>query len=1033
MSVLRVRFAFLLLFLTGSAAAQGTLPWQQRVAYEMDIRMDAPNHRMTGRQRLTYHNNAPDTLRQVFYHLYFNAFQPGSLMAERNRHLPDPDARVVPRIYNYTPDEIGYHRINTLTQDGQPVAYRVDDTILRVDLARPIPPGGQAVFDMTFNSQVPLQTRRSGWKSREGVDFSMAQWYPKLAHYDSRGWHADPYIGREFYGTFGTFDVKITIPAEYVLGATGVLQNAEAIGHGYQRDTTRRVAHAPGTDLTWHFRAENVHDFAWAADRDYVHERLDGPGGRQYHLLYQRGFEGGWHQMRAFVPAVIAYFESRFGPYIYPQFTAVQAGDGGMEYPMINFNAGGRTPGSLYGVTAHEAAHEWFYGMIATNENDFAWMDEGFTDWATDEALQALFNAPVDPTANTKALVALRQQGTFEPLSKPADWYDRNRSYSQAAYAGGAMIADLLGYVLSDSVRDRGFREYVRRYTLRHPQPADVERTFEHVSGIQLDWFFEQLTRTTRSMDYKVERVDVRGNSTYVRLHRRDRMFFPLDVRLTMADGTTRMVTIPTSEMYGAKPVGPGWTVAPAWGWTFPKYTLAVPGRVQHVQLDPERRTPDRNRLNDASRFPVRSTFLAAPVASEAHYSIGWRPLLNYADDYGVGVGVRAAGTYWLNRLNFKGILTLWPEVIGTIGKDPNTGTAPADRSWLEGLDYSYRFETGLPRAPVTRAEFRADKHLGFLEETLQIRHAFGRQAVLGRDRGVVTAWIQHQRQPWDRAWGFYAYDDSDARGYGDEVSPFLDQQVFSAGVRYEIGRGADRVRLSAETGAAVGRAPTAMTAHRVTLDAQKTFKVGPLSGLARTLLGLGDSNLLLHKRYRLGQATFEDTWRNAAARTIYGVDERVLTLPFGAFSGVGPVGYFNTNRDAGNRTTRFVGGSATAPRMWAGSVEVGLPQPVEAGVLAPLSLSLFSGAAILWGDPSSGDFGRRRFNPRSLVADAGVGATYDVSRLNLINRLVPQSDVLQTLRLTARLPFWLSDPQKVDPDENAFAFRYLFGLQVGW
>ncbi|HYE58016.1 MAG TPA: M1 family aminopeptidase, partial [Rhodothermales bacterium] len=715
---------------------------------------------------------------------------------------------------------------------------------------------------------------------------------------------------------------------------------------------------------------------------------------------------------------------------------------------MINFNSGGRNPGSLYGVTAHEAAHEWFYGMIATNENDFAWMDEGFTDWATDEALQALFNAPIDPTANTKALVALRQQGIFEPLSKPADWYDRNRAYSQAAYAGGAMIADLLGYVLSDSVRDRGFREYVRRYTLRHPQPADVERTFEHVSGVQLDWFFEQLTRTSRRMDYKVRNVDVRGDSTYIRLHRRDPMFFPIDVRLTMADGSTRMVTIPTSEMFGAKPVGPGWTVARPWGFTFPWYTLAVPGRVNHVQLDPDRRTPDRNRLNDASRFPMRAAFLKAPVANEAYYSIGWRPLLSYADDYGVGVGARMQGTYWLNRLNVKGILTLWPQVIASNGRDPHVSAAvPLDRSWLEGIDYAYRFETGLPRAPVTRAEFRAEKHLGILAETFQVRHAFGRQAVLGRDKGVATAWIQHQYQPWDRAWGFYAYDDSDARGYGDELTPFLGQQVFSAGVRYEIGRGMDRVRLTAETGATVGdrfvftdvngnptgSIPRAMTAHRVTLDAQKSFSLGPLRGLARTMLGIGDDNLMLNKRYRLGQASFEDTWRNAATRTAYSLDERVLKLPFAAFSGVGPVGYFNANRDAGNRTEVFVGGTATAPRMWAGSVEVGLPQPVTSGVLAPLGLSAFSGAAILWGDLSSGVFGRRRFNPRSLVADAGVGASYDVSQMNLLNKLVPQSDVLQSLRLTVKLPLWLSDPEKVDPDEDAFAFRYLFGIQMGW
>ncbi len=587
------------------------------------------------------------------------------------------------------------------------------------------------------------------------------------------------------------------------------------------------------------------------------------------------------------------------------------------------------------------------------------------------------------------------------------------------------MIADLLGYVLTDSVRDRGFQDYVRRYTLRHPQPADVEHSFEQTSGLELDWFFDQLTRTERSMDYAVEDLDIRGDSSVIHLERRDKMFFPIDVQLTMEDGTVQMVTIPTSEMFGAKPVGAGWTVAPAWGFTFPKYTLRVPGRVARVQLDPDRRTPDRNRLNDSDRFPLSSTFLHAPVANEAFYSLGWRPLLNYADDYGVGIGVRAQGTYWLNRLNFKGALTLWPEVLVSNGRKPNVdGTycpfvgpcvdgTPADRSWLEGIDYAYRFETGVPHMPVTRWKFRADKHLGVLEETLGLRHAFGRQAVMGRDKGVLSLWLQHQRQPWDRGFGFDDLSGSDARGYGDEIPVFFSQQVFGAGLRYEIGRGMDRVRLTAETGATVSDkfqtrvqrgsdsfvVPTAATAHRITLEAQKTFKLGPLASVARTMLGLGDNNLLYHKRYRLGQSTFEDTWRNAATRTAYGVDERVIQAPFGAFSGVGPVGYFHAPQrsTAASGVPAYIGGSPTSAKMWAGSVEVGLPQPLEAKVLAPLALSAFSGAAILWGESGDGYFMHRKFDPGDMIADAGVQATYDVAKLAALSRWTAQSDVLQS------------------------------------
>ena len=246
-----------LLFLTSVLAAPAVLaqqaaPWQQTVAYDMDVRLDTDRHHLAGRQRLVYTNNSPDTLRQVFYHLYFNAFQPTSMMAERNRHLPDPDRRIVPRIFELGPDEIGYQRIASLTQDGVPVPFRVDDTVMQVDLARPIPPGTSSTFEIVFEAQVPLQTRRSGRDNREGIDYSMTQWYPKMAAYDALGWHADPYVGREFYAPFGTFDVRITLPSAYDARRDGRaaererrrprLRRAVAVAHD-RSFRCRRLAH----------------------------------------------------------------------------------------------------------------------------------------------------------------------------------------------------------------------------------------------------------------------------------------------------------------------------------------------------------------------------------------------------------------------------------------------------------------------------------------------------------------------------------------------------------------------------------------------------------------------------------------------------------------------------------------------------------------------------------------------------------------------------------------------------------------------
>jgi len=185
--------------------------WQQEVAYEMDINVDAENHQFSGTQKLTYTNNSPDTLERVYYHLYFNAFQPNSMMDVRSRTIEDPDSRVRDRIQKLPDDEIGYHHINSLTQDGNAVEYSVDGTVLEVTLDDPILPGESTVFNMEFNSQVPRQIRRSGWMNKEGVEFSMSQWYPKLSEYDEDGWHPNPYVGREFHGVWGSFDVAITI------------------------------------------------------------------------------------------------------------------------------------------------------------------------------------------------------------------------------------------------------------------------------------------------------------------------------------------------------------------------------------------------------------------------------------------------------------------------------------------------------------------------------------------------------------------------------------------------------------------------------------------------------------------------------------------------------------------------------------------------------------------------------------------------------------------------------------------------------
>src|SRR5690606_11485247 len=258
--------------------------WQQRVEYNMEIEMDVNNHQFSGKQHLVYYNNSPDTLHKVYYHLFLNAFQPNSMMDVRSRTIADPDTRVASRIQHLTSEEIGYQKITKLQQDGKSVQFEEDGTILDVTLNKPILPNSKTVFEMEFQAQVPLQIRRTGRDNAEGIAYSMAQWYPKMVEYDYEGWHANPYVCREFHGVWGDFEVKITIDSAYTLAGTGYLQNAHEIGRGYAAGEVKPKVKKG--NLTWHFKATDVHDFVWAADPDYVHVTAQVPNGPLLRFFY---------------------------------------------------------------------------------------------------------------------------------------------------------------------------------------------------------------------------------------------------------------------------------------------------------------------------------------------------------------------------------------------------------------------------------------------------------------------------------------------------------------------------------------------------------------------------------------------------------------------------------------------------------------------------------------------------------------------------------------------------------------------------
>lgn len=601
--------AALVIFFVNLTRAQD-YGWQQRVEYAMDIKLDVTTHRLTGTQKVTYYNNSRDTLSKVYYHLYFNAFQPGSMMDVRSRNLQDPDPRVGDRISKLNENEIGYQHIQALKQDGKEVPYHVTGTILEVTLIKPLLPASRTVFEMKFEAQVPLQIRRSGRTNREGISYSMTQWYPKIAEYDQAGWHAYPYVAREFYGVWGDFDVRITMDPGFVIGGSGILQNPDKIGHGYQKSGA--AIKPPTGDLTWHFIAKNVHDFAWAADPDYTHEIAKVPNGPELHFFYQAGEKTttNWTRLKDFVVRHFEYMNQNFGAYPYETYSIIQGGDGGMEYPMCTLINGDKMLGSLIGTTAHEIAHSWYQSVLANNEALYPWLDEGFSDFAANESMAFIFNEKDPHQGSYDGYFSLVKSGLQEPASQHSDHYNTNRAYSIAAYSMGAVFLHQLKYIIGEKNFYRGMRRYFNTWKFKHPQPIDFIRVMEKVSGMQLKWYLNYFINTTKTIDYNIKAVLENEDNTFVTLARIGDFPMPVDLLVTFKDGTQELYYIPINEILANKPVENEQILRNdlvAWPWVNPTYSVRInrqPEEIASIEIDPSMRLADVNRKNNKIEFP---------------------------------------------------------------------------------------------------------------------------------------------------------------------------------------------------------------------------------------------------------------------------------------------------------------------------------------------------------------------------------------------------------------------------------------------
>lgn len=589
--------------------------WQQRADYTIRATLDTAQQRLTGSVRIRYTNNSPDTLRFVWLQMDQNLFRPGStgslLFAAGSRFGGagfqggfEVDRLVEERAA--APAKRGA-RASAAKGAETPLKSRTDDTMMKVDLAAPLAPGATTTLAIDYHFAIPEHgADRMG---REGSLYELAQWYPRMAVYDDvHGWNTLQYLGQgEFYLEYGDFDYAVTVPAGYIVAGTGTLVNPQEVLTATQRarlaqaaksDTTIHIITADelasgaarpaksGT-ATWHFRAANVRDAAWAASPEYLWDASAWEGVLA-HAYYRPSAVATWKDAAKMSRFSIQEYSTRWLRYPYPQISAIEGPVSGMEYPMVAMEARSDSPEELYNVVTHEIGHMWFPMIVGSDERRYAWMDEGFNTFINTFSEEDYWKR--DDTATrrqeSRFVFTLDQQPSAQAIMTPANRYLNNNNLGSLAYVKPSIVLlALRNKVLGPEVFDQAFREYARRWAFKHPQPSDFFRTMENVSGEDLSWYWRQFFFTTAVLDQAVEGVQQTGDAAQIVLRNLGSAVMPVELELTYADGQKQTVRFPVEIWYGGS-----------------RYVARVPAPkpIVAARVNPDGAFPDVNPSNDA-------------------------------------------------------------------------------------------------------------------------------------------------------------------------------------------------------------------------------------------------------------------------------------------------------------------------------------------------------------------------------------------------------------------------------------------------
>jgi aminopeptidase N len=655
--------------------------WQQDVYYKLKANVDDATDIIDGTEELIYWNNSPDTLTFVYFHLYQNAFQPGSYTDDLHKNNDFPI-----KYGKYEAQGLGT-TVDNIIVDGQPAKFEMDNTVMKVWLTKPLRPGYATKISMNFKTYFDNGSIRRrmktysqfGYKHYDGV-----HWYPRIAVYDRKfGWETDQHLTREFYGDYGVYDVEITLPNNYIMDATGVMTNEQEMlppALRQQLDISNfakkpwesapsEIIKRDGTTKTWKFHAENVHDFAWTADPTYRIGEVSWNGIRCIALCSEQHCSG-WQDAAAFTAKVIETYSTDFGMYIYPKMIVADARDG-MEYPMLTLD-GGRAP-DYYDLIAHEVGHNWFFGMVGSNETYRALLDEGFTQFLTAWSYEKIkgdtkvrwayrsnyaekfrepeevrmgeaYNGYIYPAASMDETVIDNHSDHFGGALRHGGGYGQ-------VYSKTATMLYNLQYVLGDSLFLAAMHNYFDQYKVCHPYVEDFRNSVIQFTHVDLNWFFDQWLTTAHTIDYKVAGIH-KGDSTdqyEITFKRKGRMQMPIDFTVYGNDGRKYNYYIPNTwfEKETDAKVLPRWI---GWDNIQKTYTATVtcPTGVKNVRIDTTYRLADVNLLDNSKKLPYTFSFDSKIYnpPSWKNYRILGRPDIWYNGYDGFKGGFYIGGVY---------------------------------------------------------------------------------------------------------------------------------------------------------------------------------------------------------------------------------------------------------------------------------------------------------------------------------------------------------------------------------------------------